>query len=178
MKTSHAHSTTITDSSGMHWRNRPGLSKEQQEELAMWLAYGERRGLIELCRFVEEDTISLRELFRKTLRDYGFYELEQIKSLSAIKQDKIIEYLLRVPVPHKIAMLSFLEFINHLYKARYVGSKGELKKILGKLVQRHPRTVQGNIDCLSKTADKRYTAYKYVGICKRDYEKIKKGVRL
>ena len=112
---------------------------------------------------------------KKELLNFGFLKLTMTKDLSAIAVEKLIGFICQNQVPYQIAMFDHLGFIKHIEK-EYGTSKKDLYNNLADILICTTRSIKANINVLlpySKENRKRYTAYLYKDIVRKDYQKIK-----
>lgn len=127
------------------------------------------------CESHDESTNPTRGQQLKTkLSEYGFFELENISTLSVRQQDELILMLINNIIPYQIAMLHFLGFISSVMQ-NWSKTRTQLFRIIAKILSRPERSVAGNIRSLDpKSGDKvNYTAYQKLDVVKIDYERLK-----
>lgn len=119
---------------------------------------------------------SKADRINEAITEYGFFELDKIKQLSAEGRKEIITLIAKHKVPYQIAMLDFLGFISSI-ELNYFKTKGERDNSLNKmLLHNNPRHIKGNIlvlDEYSKEDRTRYTAHKHKEIVQEHYHKLK-----
>jgi len=139
-------------------------------------------------RFIDEITPIIKSLppqpiktkadiLKEQLSQYGFFELEKVKTLSEQSKDSIIEKIAESGLPYAIAMFDYLQFIPYLEK-KHFDRKYKLNREVSKWFDRDKdgRAVKGNISSLLKNTTEnkdRYTAYKYKENVIKDYELLK-----
>ena len=111
------------------------------------------------------------------LGEYGFFELDKLKTLKKEKQGALIEILCQKSLSYRIAMLDHLGFINHLEKM-YATSKYKMFKTLASIINegKNERGVKANISTLSLNSNedkKKYTAHIYKETVIKDYQILK-----
>lgn len=117
------------------------------------------------------------DILKEQLSQYGFFELEKVKTLSEQSKVSIIEKIAESGLPYAIAMFDYLQFISYLEK-KHFDRKYKLNKEVSKWFDSdyEGRAVKGNISSLLKytTENKdRYTAYKHKKNVIKDYELLK-----
>lgn len=117
------------------------------------------------------------DLLTEQLSQYGFFELEKVKTLSEQSKVSIIEKIAESGLPYAIAMFDYLQFIPYLEK-KHFDSKYKLKREISKWFDsdKEGRAVRGNISSLLKNTTEnkdRYTAYKHKENVIKDYELLK-----
>ena len=120
---------------------------------------------------------SKADILKEQLSQYGFFELEKVKTLSEQSKVLIIEKIAESGLPYAIAMLDYLQFILYLEK-KHFDSKYKLNREVSKWFDsdKDGRAVKGNISSLLKktTENKtRYTAYQHKENVIKDYEQLK-----
>lgn len=139
-------------------------------------------------RFIDEVTPIVKELppqpiktkadiLKEQLSQYGFFELEKVKTLSEQSKVSIIEKIAESGLPYAIAMFDYLQFIPYLEK-KHFDSKYKLNREVSKWFDsdKDGRAVKGNISSLLKNTTEnkgRYTAYKHKENVIKDYELLK-----
>lgn len=139
-------------------------------------------------RFVDEVTPIVKALppqpiktkaniLKEQLSQYGFFELEKVKTLSEQSKVSIIEKIAESGLPYAIAMFDYLQFIPYLEK-KHFDSKYKLNREVSKWFDsdKEGRAVKGNISSLLKNTTEnkdRYTAYKHKENVIKDYELLK-----
>lgn len=114
---------------------------------------------------------------KEQLSQYGFFELEKVKTLSEQSKVSIIEKIAESGLPYAIAMFDYLEFIPYLEK-KHFDRKYKLNKEVSKWFDsdQEGRAVKGNINSLLKNSTEnkdRYTAYKHKENVIKDYKLLK-----
>jgi len=117
------------------------------------------------------------DLLKEQLSQYGFFELEKVKTLSEQSKVSIIEKIAESGLPYAIAMFDYLQFIPYLEK-KHFDSKYKLNREISKWFDsdKEGRAVRGNISSLLKNTTEnkdRYTAYKHKENVIKDYELLK-----
>ena len=117
------------------------------------------------------------DLLKEQLSQYGFFELEKVKTLSEQSKVSIIEKIAESGLPYAIAMFDYLQFIPYLEK-KHFDSKYKLNREISKWFDsdKEGRAVKGNISSLLKNTTEnkdRYTAYKHKENVIKDYELLK-----
>lgn len=117
------------------------------------------------------------DILKEQLSQYGFFELEKVKTLSEQSKVSIIEKIAESGLPYAIAMFDYLEFIPYLEK-KHFDSKYKLNREVSKWFDsdKEGRAVRGNISSLLKNTAKnkgRYTAYKHKENVIKYYELLK-----
>lgn len=117
------------------------------------------------------------DILKEQLSQYGFFELEKVKTLSEQSKDSIIEKIAESGLPYAIAMFDYLQFISYLEK-KHFDSKYKLNIEVSKWFDRDKkgRAVKGNISSLLKNTTEnkdRYTAYTHKENVIKDYEQLK-----
>ena len=117
------------------------------------------------------------DILKEQLSQYGFFELEKVKTLSEQSKVSIIEKIAESGLPYAIAMFDYLEFIPYLEK-KHFDSKYKLNREVSKWFDsdKDGRAVKGNISSLLKNTTEnkdRYTAYKHKENVIKDYELLK-----
>jgi hypothetical protein len=117
------------------------------------------------------------DILKEQLSQYGFFELEKVKTLSEQSKVSIIEKIAESGLPYAIAMFDYLQFIPYLEK-KHFGSKYKLNREVSKWFDsdKEGRAVKGNISSLLKNTTEnkdRYTAYKHKENVIKDYEQLK-----
>ena len=117
------------------------------------------------------------DILKEQLSQYGFFELEKVKTLSEQSKVSIIEKIADSGLPYAIAMFDYLEFIPYLEK-KHFDSKYKLNREVSKWFDsdKEGRAVKGNISSLLKNTTEnkdRYTAYKHKENVIKDYELLK-----
>lgn len=139
-------------------------------------------------RFIDEVTPIVKALppqpiktkaniLKEQLSQYGFFELEKVKTLSEQSKVSIIEKIAESGLPYAIAMFDYLQFIPYLEK-KHFDSKYKLNREVSKWFDsdKEGRAVKGNISSLLKNTTEnkdRYTAYKHKENVIKDYELLK-----
>ena len=116
-------------------------------------------------------------ILREELYQYGFFELEKIKTLSEQSKISIVENIAENSLPYAIAMFDYLQFISHLEK-KHFDTKDKLNKEISKWFNsdKDGRAVRGNINSLIKQSTEnknRYTAHLHKEDVKNYYEQLK-----
>lgn len=116
-------------------------------------------------------------ILKEQLSQYGFFELEKVKTLSEQSKVSIIEKIAESGLPYAIAMFDYLQFIPYLEK-KHFDSKYKLNRAVSKWFDsdKEGRAVKGNISSLLKNTTEnkdRYTAYKHKENVIKDYELLK-----
>ena len=117
------------------------------------------------------------DILKERLSQYGFFELEKVKTLSEQSKVSIIEKIAESGLPYAIAMFDYLQFIPYLEK-KHFDSKYKLNREVSKWFDsdKEGRAVKGNISSLLKNTTEnkdRYTAYKHKENVIKDYELLK-----
>lgn len=117
------------------------------------------------------------DILKEQLSQYGFFELEKVKTLSEQSKVSIIEKIAESGLPYAIAMFDYLEFIPYLEK-KHFDRKYKLNKEVSKWFDsdQEGRAVKGNINSLLKNSTEnkdRYTAYKHKENVIKDYKLLK-----
>lgn len=117
------------------------------------------------------------DILKEKLSQYGFFELEKVKTLSEQSKVSIIEKIAESGLPYAIAMFDYLQFIPYLEK-KHFDSKYKLNREVSKWFDsdKEGRAVKGNISSLLKNTTEnkdRYTAYKHKENVIKDYELLK-----
>lgn len=117
------------------------------------------------------------DILKEQLSQYGFFELEKVKTLSEQSKVSIIEKIAESGLPYVIAMFDYLQFIPYLEK-KHFDSKYKLNREVSKWFDsdKEGRAVKGNISSLLKNTTEnkdRYTAYKHKENVIKDYELLK-----
>lgn len=117
------------------------------------------------------------DILKEQLSQYGFFELEKVKTLSEQSKVSIIEKIAESGLPYAIAMFDYLQFIPYLEK-KHFDSKYKLNREVSKWFNsdKEGRAVKGNISSLLKNTTEnkdRYTAYKHKENVIKDYELLK-----
>jgi len=117
------------------------------------------------------------DILKEQLSQYGFFELEKVKTLSEQSKVSIIEKIAESGLPYAIAMFDYLQFIPYLEK-KHFDSKYKLNREVSKWFDsdKEGRAVKGNISSLLKNTTEnkdRYTAYKHKENVIKDYELLK-----
>jgi len=115
------------------------------------------------------------EVLTESLTEYGFYELDKVKVLSLAGKKKLMSDLAAQSLPYQIAMLDYLGFLEYL-QTHHAKTKGELQKILSKVLLVNTRSVKGNIYVLSPKSNENrtaYTAHLHTEQVKKDYKNYK-----
>ena len=117
------------------------------------------------------------DLLKEQLSQYGFFELEKVKTLSEQSKVSIIEKIAESGLPYAIAMFDYLQFIPYLEK-KHFDSKYKLNREISKWFDsdKEGRAVKGNISSLLKNTTEnkdRYTAYKHKENVIKDYKLLK-----
>lgn len=117
------------------------------------------------------------DILKEQLSQYGFFELEKVKTLSEQSKVSIIEKIAESSLPYAIAMFDYLQFIPYLEK-KHFDSKYKLNREVSKWFDsdKEGRAVKGNISSLLKNTTEnkdRYTAYKHKENVIKDYELLK-----
>lgn len=117
------------------------------------------------------------DILNEQLSQYGFFELEKVKTLSEQSKVSIIEKIAESGLPYAIAMFDYLQFIPYLEK-KHFDSKYKLNREVSKWFDsdKEGRAVKGNISSLLKNTTEnkdRYTAYKHKENVIKDYELLK-----
>lgn len=117
------------------------------------------------------------DILKEQLSQYGFFELEKVKTLSEQSKVSIIEKIAESGLPYAIAMFDYLQFIPYLEK-KHFDSKYKLNREVSKWFDsdKEGRAVRGNISSLLKNTTEnkdRYTAYKHKENVIKDYELLK-----
>lgn len=116
-------------------------------------------------------------ILKEQLSQYGFFELEKVKTLSEQSKVSIIEKIAESGLPYAIAMFDYLGFIQYL-EANHFDTKYKLNIEVSKWFNsdKEGRAVKGNISSLLKNSTEnknRYTAYKHKENVIKDYELLK-----
>ena len=117
------------------------------------------------------------DILKEQLSQYGFFELEKVKTLSEQSKVSITEKIAESGLPYAIAMFDYLQFIPYLEK-KHFDSKYKLNREVSKWFDsdKEGRAVKGNISSLLKNTTEnkdRYTAYKHKENVIKDYELLK-----
>lgn len=118
---------------------------------------------------------------KSKLVEWGFLNLKKVKVLDPKNQEHLIKLIINNKLPYQIAMLSYLEFINHL-SSEYFELRTSLHKELSKALgsDNDGRSVRGHIDILHKknpSPQGRYVAHLYKPKVEEDYNGLlKKGL--
>lgn len=117
------------------------------------------------------------DILKEQLSQYGFFELEKVKTLSEQSKVSIIEKIAESGLPYAIAMFDYLQFIPYLEK-KHFDRKYKLNREVSKWFDsdKEGRAVKGNISSLLKNTTEnkdRYTAYKHKENVIKDYELLK-----
>ena len=117
------------------------------------------------------------DILKEQLSQYGFFELEKVKTLSEQSKVSIIEKIAESGLPYAIAMFDYLQFIPYLEK-KHFDSKYKLNREVSKWFDsdKEGRAVKGNISSLLKNTTEnkdRYTAYKHKENVINDYKLLK-----
>lgn len=117
------------------------------------------------------------DILKEQLSQYGFFELEKVKTLSEQSKVSIIEKIAESGLPYAIAMFDYLQFIPYLEK-KHFDSKYKLNREVSKWFDsdKEGRAVKGNISSLLKNTTEnkdRYTAYKHKENVIKYYELLK-----
>jgi hypothetical protein len=117
------------------------------------------------------------DILKEKLSQYGFFELEKVKTLSEQSRVSIIEKIAESGLPYAIAMFDYLQFIPYLEK-KHFDRKYKLNREVSKWFDsdKDGRAVKGNISSLLKNTTEnkdRYTAYKHKENVIKDYELLK-----
>lgn len=117
------------------------------------------------------------DILNEQLSQYGFFELEKVKTLSEQSKVSIIEKIAESGLPYAIAMFDYLQFIPYLEK-KHFDSKYKLNREVSKWFNsdKEGRAVKGNISSLLKNTTEnkdRYTAYKHKENVIKYYELLK-----
>ena len=117
------------------------------------------------------------DILKEQLSQYGFFELEKVKTLAEQSKVSIIEKIAESGLPYAIAMFDYLQFIPYLEK-KHFDSKYKLNREVSKWFDsdKEGRAVKGNISSLLKNTTEnkdRYTAYKHKENVIKDYELLK-----
>lgn len=117
------------------------------------------------------------DILKENLTQYGFFELEKVKTLSEQSRALLIKKISESGLPYAIAMLDYLQFLPHLL-SNYFDSKYKLYREVSKWFDSDSdgRSVKGNLgSLLNKTGENRnrYTAYKHKENVISDYEQLK-----
>jgi len=117
------------------------------------------------------------DILKEQLSQYGFFELEKVKTLSEQSKVSIIEKIAESGLPYAIAMFDYLQFIPYLEK-KHFDSRYKLNREVSKWFDsdKEGRAVKGNISSLLKNTTEnkdRYTAYKHKENVIKDYELLK-----
>jgi hypothetical protein len=119
-------------------------------------------------------TDPLKSTFNKSiLLEYGFYELEKVKTLSVIGQTQLLEMILSNDLPYKIAMFDYLGFLPLLFKK--LKTKENAYRLLSIWFNIDLRTVKGNCLVLNPGSSEdrsKYTADKSIRTVKKHFLKI------
>lgn len=111
------------------------------------------------------------------LEEYGFFELENVKSMQPENQRRLIESLITKGLPYQIAMLDYLGFLKFLQNERCTPpTKYALFKKLSKILDSPERTIKGNINVLGEKTEenkRRYTAHLHKESVKKDFQMLK-----
>ncbi len=124
-----------------------------------------------------QQTKTKADILKEQLSQYGFFELEKVKTLSEQSKVSIIEKIAESGLPYAIAMFDYLQFIPYLEK-KHFDSKYKLNRAVSKWFDsdKEGRAVKGNISSLLKNTTEnkdRYTAYKHKENVIKDYELLK-----
>ncbi len=114
---------------------------------------------------------------KNTLKKHNFFELPKVKLLLDEHQEKLYQKINSEPLPYKIAMFDYLDFLNHL-QSNYFTSKYKLNKELSKWFKsdNEGRTIKGHINSLNSFSNEdknRYTAHLHKEIVQKDYKNLK-----
>ena len=95
------------------------------------------------------------DLLKEQLSQYGFFELEKVKTLAEQSKVSIIEKIAESGLPYAIAMFDYLQFIPYLEK-KHFDSKYKLNREISKWFDsdKEGRAVRGNISSLLKNTPK------------------------
>ena len=159
-------------------------SKDEEQRyrkiLKEWFA-DEKRFIDEVTPIVKalppQQIKTKADLLKEQLSQYGFFELEKVKTLSEQSKVSIIEKIAESGLPYAIAMFDYLQFIPYLEK-KHFDSKYKLNREVSKWFDsdKEGRAVKGNISSLLKNTTEnkdRYTAYKHKENVIKDYELLK-----
>ncbi len=159
-------------------------SKDEEQRyrkiLKEWFA-DEKRFIDEVTSIVKalppQPIKTKADILKEQLSQYGFFELEKVKTLSEQSKVSIIEKIAESGLPYAIAMFDYLQFIPYLEK-KHFDSKYKLNREVSKWFDsdKEGRAVKGNISSLLKNTTEnkdRYTAYKHKENVIKDYELLK-----
>lgn len=122
----------------------------------------------------EKDTSNIESL-KKSLMDYGFFDLPLVQALEPEKRTKLIYELHSNEIPFRIAMLDYLGFLKNLIKVNF-NTKKEMYNYLASIFSTTGRTIKGNVavlDDFSKENRCRYTAHNFKQQVITDYQQLK-----
>jgi hypothetical protein len=122
----------------------------------------------------EKDTLNIG-ILKKSLKDYGFFDLPLVKALEPEKLTKLIYELHSNEIPFCIAMLDYLGFLKNLRKVNF-NTKKEMYDYLAIIFYTAVRTIKGNVavlDDFSKENRARYTAHNFKQQVITDYQRLK-----
>jgi hypothetical protein len=124
-----------------------------------------------------EQTETKTEKLKAVLGQYGFFELPKVKRLSEPAKQSLIELIGKNDLPYSIAMLNFLDFLNHLEK-EYFKTKYKLNIEVAKWFDsdKDGRRIKGNISVLSDYSNEnksKFTAHLHKETVKIDYQNLK-----
>lgn len=159
-------------------------SKDEEQRyrkmLKEWFA-DEKRFIDEVAPIVKalppQPIKTKADILKEQLSQYGFFELEKVKTLSEQSKVSIIEKIAESGLPYAIAMFDYLQFIPYLEK-KHFDRKYKLNREVSKWFDsdNEGRAVKGNISSLLKNTTEnkdRYTAYKHKENVIKDYELLK-----
>jgi len=120
------------------------------------------------------------EKLKQALLENGFFNLPKVIELNEQSKGELVKLICVNDVPYKIAMFDFLSFIDY-FLTEYAATRTEMYKKFAEIfcAGNRPvseRTIQGNINDLSKNSanrDPRYTASIHREEVKNHYETLK-----
>jgi hypothetical protein len=123
------------------------------------------------------ETETKTDKLKAQLSKYGFFELPKVKRLSEPAKQSLLELIGKNDLPYSIAMLNFLDFLNHLEK-EYFKTKYKLNIEVAKWFDsdKDGRRIKGNISVLSDYSNEnksKFTAHLHKETVKIDYQNLK-----
>lgn len=162
------------------YRNNTATDPGYRKVLKEWLQ-DEKQFIRELKPLINglppQPLKSNSELLNEHLNQYGFFELEKVKGLSAQRKSLLVEKISEQGLPYAVAMFDYLQFFKFLAREHFP-VKHNLNKEVSKWFEKDKdgRAVKGNISSLLKSTTEnkeRYTAHLHKETVINYYENLK-----
>ena len=126
--------------------------------------------------FVKKTTSPQIETITETLKNnlfkHGFFELQKVKALSPDKVKELLGLMSKSTAGYKVAMLSYLGFIQRLENLYPV--KGKLHEAISKITGGAARNIAGEVRTFGSTKEdiKRFKAFSLKPKVETDYQNL------